>query len=1075
MDICLGRVNLLPCFDHNTPNDRRDPTTPPPPTVASATKDEPTIPPEEASTKSTTDRGSRGKTLTTDTHEPAVVDLTIDTVGTNKSCTKTIVPTGTTQSLRSVHDAAMVQPGHGSARLDTSSPPRAKVDTEAPTLAEASSDHRTVHSTNETQTRPSAQYDSLRLQAQARAQSVLQRCRTIAEEDFTVALPKISPLSKDEILATESSDFPEPAVECLAALVEGSALPLAALAAYVANELNGIYNTKVFTHTLVTTKIPLVANRKQYVKHPSAASVTGDGNSVAAPSPPPFRALEDDRPDHVWRWELTVPELLEPVSRKLVLKARSARRKLAAEFQSCAKVLQVLTEMDAWWLREPAPPQPASTKKVERLTTRLVLEQTRLLKYARDEEAAKLAEQAQRKKLREASVAKATQQAEAAAAKQRIKEQAAAEKQRKKDEAEAEKQRKKDEADRKLQEKEDAAREATEAKQAKLRKQKSCLMSFLSTTKKASEEATHEHLTSFVEAMEAVDYEMEPTLGSAPTSPLKPTKSHFDVVAFRAALERGVVPSKSQACSRHGRYWRASRHRRTKMVNIEVFVTVVPENGAFGAQPFAEQQTITVPNKYKFLRFHEDVRPPYFGTWSKRGSIVTGKTPFRKETTLLEYDYDSEAEWEEGDDEIGEDLENGEGDDDEEDKEEEEAAGDDEDGWLAADDEIDDELDDETRRLRIKALAAADSPKQKEQIVHVIAPRDGKPIVDAHVSCAAKCVQGLDVRQASRILASHKALVLYDCDLFLDAFPPELIDESFSDASPAEASNKAPGSQEMSEDDFKTVAKFVHNCTLASKDKVVDEFRKAHESVTSSRAHALRVLESMADKKKHPVKGIYWEVKGEVLDKLGLEDLKSVENDSQDVLRTIAKFVHNSTLNSKERVVDELLIAHESIASSRAEAMRILESVAEKRKHPVSGAYWQVKEPAKSELGLADLSSNPPILPGTEALATALTMPTEKERKALQDTPSIKATSTSGKKRKTGVQLTAVSSTKKATLSVAVDNEPRAVKPREPLFEKVSKSPSKKRKEPPASSKILTSFLSKKPAVESSSATQPIG
>jgi hypothetical protein len=48
----------------------------------------------------------------------------------------------------------------------------------------------------------------------------------------------------------------------------------------------------------------------------------------------------------------------------------------------------------------------------------------------------------------------------------------------------------------------------------------------------------------------------------------------------------------------------------------------------------------------KLLQFHEDVRPAYYGTWSKTGQhIVTGRRPFAKDSSVLNYDYDSEAEW----------------------------------------------------------------------------------------------------------------------------------------------------------------------------------------------------------------------------------------------------------------------------------------------------------------------------------------------------------------------------------------------------------------------------------------------
>lgn len=61
----------------------------------------------------------------------------------------------------------------------------------------------------------------------------------------------------------------------------------------------------------------------------------------------------------------------------------------------------------------------------------------------------------------------------------------------------------------------------------------------------------------------------------------------------------------------------------------------------------------------KFIFFHEDVRPPYIGTYTKGITIESGlriaRNPFKKLRSDTDYDYDSEAEWEEP--EEGEDLE----------------------------------------------------------------------------------------------------------------------------------------------------------------------------------------------------------------------------------------------------------------------------------------------------------------------------------------------------------------------------------------------------------------------------------
>lgn len=84
---------------------------------------------------------------------------------------------------------------------------------------------------------------------------------------------------------------------------------------------------------------------------------------------------------------------------------------------------------------------------------------------------------------------------------------------------------------------------------------------------------------------------------------------------------------------------------------------------------------------FKLLKFHADVRPGYFGTWTKTSSTISGRNPYGRDTTLLDYDYDSEAEWDE-DPEDAEDIKEDSGD------EEMSESDDDLDGWLAGDDEV---------------------------------------------------------------------------------------------------------------------------------------------------------------------------------------------------------------------------------------------------------------------------------------------------------------------------------------------------------------------------------------------------
>ncbi|XP_067639605.1 chromatin assembly factor 1 subunit A [Eurosta solidaginis] len=68
----------------------------------------------------------------------------------------------------------------------------------------------------------------------------------------------------------------------------------------------------------------------------------------------------------------------------------------------------------------------------------------------------------------------------------------------------------------------------------------------------------------------------------------------------------------------------------------------------------------------KFYKFHENRRPPYYGTWRKRTNVIKARRPFVQDTTFFDYEVDSDLEWE--DEEPGESLD---GSDDEKEKESE--------------------------------------------------------------------------------------------------------------------------------------------------------------------------------------------------------------------------------------------------------------------------------------------------------------------------------------------------------------------------------------------------------------------
>uniref|UniRef100_A0A914DFW8 Chromatin assembly factor 1 subunit A n=1 Tax=Acrobeloides nanus TaxID=290746 RepID=A0A914DFW8_9BILA len=49
--------------------------------------------------------------------------------------------------------------------------------------------------------------------------------------------------------------------------------------------------------------------------------------------------------------------------------------------------------------------------------------------------------------------------------------------------------------------------------------------------------------------------------------------------------------------------------------------------------------------KAKLYQFHDSYRPPYYGTWRKKSKFITGRRPFNMDDERLNYEYDSDEEW----------------------------------------------------------------------------------------------------------------------------------------------------------------------------------------------------------------------------------------------------------------------------------------------------------------------------------------------------------------------------------------------------------------------------------------------
>lgn len=611
-----------------------------------------------------------------------------------------------------------------------------------------------------------------------------------------------------------------------------SHLPLSKLAALICQQLKECHH-RVWSTEAVITKIKLVAERKPYLD-----SISTFRNDVAA-------KYEDISVDRMWRWELGIIDVLPSSILPKIRKARSARRKLLSYHLAIQKLLKSIEDVEAV-IRE------RKTDGLESAILKVGADEEKVLKFEREAEKKRLEQLARRKKDEEFEAKKREKERK----KEKL-EKKKLEKEKEKLELtearEAEKRQKMEERERQIQQKKMEA----EQKKELLSKQKACLMSFFAASKeiKGSKQT----------------FKTVPHAGAGTES--DHDSSDFDVDQFRSLIDslpppeacRPLFPTLSTSAIE-------SRKRRTRRVPVSVYVTVMPDSNAFEEQPFAEQRIIQVPNKYRFLSFHEDYRPPYHGTWSKRSKIVTGKTPFAKDTTHLDYDYDSEAEWEEGDDEIGEDVEDDTKD--QEDDEEEAKMYDYDDGFCVADDQyldIDEDVDEETKALYKKKLQRGDSGFIANRVCIIAPSRGGVPVSENTIS---ERTEGFGKDEALVLLKTHTGKQICHDSLWLDAFAPDKIYEP-EPAIETETSTTTPGNRDdLTVEEMTTLATFAHHCTLSSKEKLIEELRNANPNLFTSRAKVTRKLDSIAEKKRHPYGfGVYWEVNKQLLEELELDAL----------------------------------------------------------------------------------------------------------------------------------------------------------------------------------------------------------
>ncbi|KAI9103183.1 chromatin assembly factor 1 subunit A-domain-containing protein [Phlyctochytrium arcticum] len=374
-----------------------------------------------------------------------------------------------------------------------------------------------------------------------------------------------------------------------------------------------------------------------------------------------------DGSDHpslsVWRWEVKDMSLFPSDMADRIIQRRAQRRDAAATLQA---IWGAMAEEEQQRLFPSIKAPNADTK----------------VKIVPDADAKKAAAEARQKEKERKTAEKAAEKAAATAERDRK----AAEKKAEKDKKAAEKQAEKD---RKAAEKK-AEKERLEAEKAAtdeaLKAKQPSIAGFFAKPKKVSPKADP-----VVENKPEIPTFQEhfPPFHVKPNVTLAPANRFFREVPLSAASD-----------------WVDS----DTPVQLPIF-----RRPAINTPRAADAPRDGPPRvKWKLLQFCENLRPAYWGTWSKKCSKITGRRPLRMDTEVLDYEYDSEAEWE--DEEPGEELCSDEGGEDEDGSD----AGDDENNWLVphgylSDDEgmADGEKEQSLRRAEAPKLGSGKNVKDR--------------------------------------------------------------------------------------------------------------------------------------------------------------------------------------------------------------------------------------------------------------------------------------------------------------------------------------------------------------------------
>ena len=417
------------------------------------------------------------------------------------------------------------------------------------------------------------------------------------ELELEASIPGEETEEKDDAADETKKKFPERLTSYLGRWIQGRRCGLTVLSTEATKVLAEKCGVAIPVE-VVAAKIRLIAERKAY----------GVSSKTCV-------LHEDTNPHALWHWEVATTELFGSKSHPVLKDVRQVRKARGQRLKALAKLCDVLTK------------HPGDLGKISH-------EEERYLKFKRDDEAARIKAEAQKRKREE------------------------------KDAEQERKRLKKESGDQKKKDAEESRRLKEEAKQKKDNAAKKQASSFMAFVKKATAKTTK-----------------PASQTTSPGTTSKKTTQDSDIpptTGIEIDLEKIQRPAPMTVAELAALM---QEPRTTKKDDADDDDDDEKKDGDDDVAVVGKDDKVDQP-KAKFFYFYNEYRGGHWDTSNRTSTVVTATNPFAKDPNI-DYDYDSDEEFAVNDAEVedGEDLE------DDDDDDQQDGADYEEDDFLLADDD----------------------------------------------------------------------------------------------------------------------------------------------------------------------------------------------------------------------------------------------------------------------------------------------------------------------------------------------------------------------------------------------------